>query len=50
MKKRLAAVASSLRFIPMMNTYGLVPRDCYCLERHHQANAFKFCLMFLVKF
>ena len=27
MKKRLAAVATSLRFIPFMNTHGSVPRD-----------------------
>ena len=27
MKKRLAAVATSLRFIPLMNTHGSVPRD-----------------------
>lgn len=43
LKKDSPQVATSLRFILLVNTYSPVPRDYYCLERHHQANAFILC-------
>ena len=49
---RLVAVATSLRYYSLVvNTYNLMPRDYWNLERHHQANAFIICFICcLVKF